>query len=177
MSSRITINPVEILSRLEWTECEELEFKAAKGGLPRSLWESYSALANTHGGAILLGVTDDGTVCGVEDPVAMKKAFWDTVNNRGKVSSNLLSDADVADVETEGGPILAIRVPQATHYQRPVYLGQNPLTGTYRRNFEGDYHCTEQEVGRMLSDRGEDPADSRILEGVSLEDIDQRSLQ
>lgn len=22
-------------------------------------------------------------------------------------------------------------------------LGQNPLTGTFRRNYEGDYNCTE----------------------------------
>ena len=145
--------------------------------MPKSLWESYSALANTHGGVILLGVEDDGAVCGVDDIPKLKKSFWDTVNNRGKVSSNLLTDADVSEVQTEAGPILAIRVPQATRYQRPVYLGQNPLAGTYRRNHEGDYHCTEQEVGRMLSDRAEDPADSRILEEFSLEDLDPSSLQ
>ncbi len=177
MSKKQKINPIDILDRLDWTESEELELKAAKGGFPKSLWESYSALANTHGGVILLGIEDDGTVCGLDDIPKLKKSFWDTVNNRGKVSSNLLTDADVSEVEVENGTLLAIRVPQAPRYQRPVYLGQNPLTGTYRRNYEGDYHCTEQEVGRMLSDRAEDPADSRILEGFSLEDLDQASLQ
>ncbi len=177
MNTKPSINPIDILTLLEWMESEELELKAAKGGLPKSLWESYSALANTHGGVILLGVEDDGSVCGLDDLPKLKKSFWDTVNNRGKVSTNLLTDADVSEVQTDGGVILAIRVPQATRYQRPVYLGQNPLTGTYRRNYEGDYHCTEQEVGRMLSDRAEDPADSRILEGFSLEDLDQASLQ
>ena len=177
MTRKMMVDPVRILTSLDWAECEEIEFKSARGGLPKSLWESYSALANTHGGVILLGVTDDGSVCGVDNPAALKKAFWDTINNRGKVSTNLLSNANVADVMTNAGPILAIRVPQATRYQRPVYLGQNPLTGTFRRNYEGDYHCTEQEVGRMLSDRAEDPADSRILEGFSLEDLDRQSLQ
>lgn len=170
------INPLDILLQLDWAEGDDLEFKSAKGGLPKSLWETYSAMANSHGGVILLGVEDDGRVSGVGEPRKFKKAFWDTVNNRGKVNLNLCSDADLAEVPHPDGLILAIRVPQASRYQRPVFLGQNPLTGTYRRNFEGDYRCTEQEVGRMLSDRGEEPADSRILEGFGLGDLDLLSL-
>lgn len=170
------IDPLNILTRLGWTEHEELEFKSARGGLPKSLWETYSAMANTHGGVILLGVADDGTVIGVSDPARIKKSFWDTINNRGKVSTNLLTDEDVTYVEHAQRKILAIRVPRASRYQRPVFLGQNPLTGTYRRNYEGDYHCTEHEVSRMLADRSEAPADSLILEHFSLEDLDSTSL-
>ncbi len=177
MSKAHPIDPVEILALLDWTEYEELEFKAAKGGVPKSLWETYSAMANTHGGVILLGVENDGTVSGVADPAQIKRSFWDTINNRGKVSANLLTDADLAEVPHEQKTIIAIRIPQASRYQRPVFLEQNPLTGTYRRNFEGDYHCTEQEVGRMLSDRSEEPADSRILERFTLDDLDRPSLQ
>jgi len=170
------LNPLDILIQLDWTEGDDLEFKSARGGLPGSLWETYSAMANSHGGVILLGVEDDGRVSGVCEPQKLKKAFWDTVNNRGKVSINLCGDGDLAEVKHPDGLIVAIRVPQASRYQRPVFLGQNPLTGSYRRNFEGDYHCTEQEVGRMLSDRAEEPADKRILEGFGLGDLDMPSL-
>ncbi len=48
MNTKLPINPIDILTLLEWTECEELELKAAKGGLPKSLWESYSALARSR---------------------------------------------------------------------------------------------------------------------------------
>ncbi len=171
------IDPLEILVRLNWDEGDDLEFKSAKGGVPKSLWETYSAMANTHGGVILLGVENDGTVSGVAVPKRLKKSFWDTLNNRGKVSVNLLTDNDLAEVAHEQGTILAIRIPQAARYQRPVFLEQNPLTGTYRRNFEGDYHCTEQEVSRMLSDRAEESVDSRILEHFTLEDLDRASVQ
>lgn len=177
MPSMLQINPITILQELEWQENDDLEFKAAKGGVPKSLWETYSAMANSQGGVILLGVADDGTVTGVPDVAQLEKSFWDTINNRGKVNINLLSPNHVAAVEYAGQTLLAICVPRASRRQRPVFLGQNPLTGTYRRNYEGDYHCTEQEVGRMLADRSEEPADSRILEHFSLDDLDLPSLQ
>ncbi|MGE3540209.1 MAG: RNA-binding domain-containing protein [Candidatus Tectimicrobiota bacterium] len=175
--SNAVMNPMELLTRLNWTEDDELERKSARGGLPRSLWETYSAMANTHGGVILLGVEDDGRVSGIGEPAKQKKAFWDTINNRGKISLNLLTSDDVVEVKHNGSTLLAIRVPQASRDQKPVFIGQNPLTGSYRRNYEGDYLCTESEVRRMLADHSEAPADGRLLEDFGLEDLDPASLQ
>lgn len=168
--------PLELLSRLDWAEDGDLEFKSAKGGIPRNLWETYSAMANSMGGVIILGVEADGSVSGVPDPSKTKKSFWDTINNRTKVSANLLGETDVIEIPHDGDILIAIHVPRATRSQRPVFLGSNPLTGTFRRNYEGDYHCTELEVGRMLADRAEVPADSLILDGYSFTDIDPLSL-
>ncbi len=172
-----SINPLEILSKLDWGESDDMEFKSAKGGLPNSLWETYSAMANTKGGTILLGVEDNGSVSGIKDLSTIKKHFWDILNNRGKVSVNLLEANDFQEISHRKGMIVAIRIPRANRYQSPVYIGQNPITGTYRRNADGDYHCTKQEVSRMLSDQSLDPADSRILQKFGFEDLDLLSLQ
>ena len=65
-----------------------LECKEAQRTIPKSVWESYSAFANTIGGMILLGVKEDlketdtarrFVITGVEDSRKMKKEFWDTL--------------------------------------------------------------------------------------------------
>jgi ATP-dependent DNA helicase RecG len=170
------LNPLDIIARLDWGESDDIEFKSAKYGLPRNLWETYSAMANTKGGIILLGVEDNGIVHGLIDTSKIKKEFWDTINNKAKVSINLLGPDDLQEIAHPNGPLFAIRVPRASRYQRPVFINQNILTGTYRRNYEGDYHCTEQEVSRLLADRSEESADSRILDHFGLNDLDLPSL-
>ena len=43
------------------TEGIATEFKSARGGIPGSFWKSYSAMANTQGGAIVLGAAEKPT--------------------------------------------------------------------------------------------------------------------
>ena len=71
---------IDINNLSKYEENNRIEVKKAKGGLPNSLWETYSAFANTDGGIILLGVDEkeDHTlvVTGVEDVHKMKADFW-----------------------------------------------------------------------------------------------------
>ncbi|MFC5221077.1 ATP-binding protein [Bifidobacterium leontopitheci] len=53
---------------------------------------------------------------------------------------------------------------------------RNPLTGTYRRNGEGDYHCSSDEYRAMIRDQGDEPIDGTVVEEMGLESIDIPTL-
>ena len=139
-----------------YKENNSIEAKKAIGGLPRSIWETYSAFANTTGGVILLGVAEqkDKTLCAVDlpDPQRLIAQFWEGVNDKNKISVNLLSAKDVYIDEVDGKEIVVINVPQASKNRRPVYMGGNPFTGTYYRKGEADIRCTKTTVERMLKE-------------------------
>ncbi|MEY2633658.1 MAG: hypothetical protein RIR00_2312 [Pseudomonadota bacterium] len=174
--------PVNLMDVLSCYEGADVEYKSARGGLPASLWETYCAFANSGGGTIWLGVVQRGEgleIQGVMAPEKLLSDFWNTVNNRSKVSLNLLRNEDVAIVcaHVTEPAVLRIHVPRADRRQRPVFLRNDPLGSTFRRNHEGDYRCTEAEVRRMFADQSEEPADSRILPGFSTEDLHPDSLR
>ncbi len=170
----------EILDAVAAGESLDWEFKSAKGGFPLSVWETYSAMANTDGGTIVLGIGEaSGSffVEGLKNPQQALKTCWDTVNNRGKVSANLLAPGSVQTVEIDGKQALVFHVPRADRRQRPIFVGQNPLEGTFRRNYEGNYKCRADEVGRMLADQSPEPADSRILPHFEVADLDAETIR
>lgn len=70
-----------------------------------------------------------------------------------------------------------IQVPQANYRQKPVYINSNPVKGTFKRNHEGDYHCTEEEVKAMLRDASDAGNDGGLLNGYTMEDIDTNALR
>ena len=160
-----------------------IEYKEAAGDLPKSLWETYSAFANTIGGVIVLGIKehrnryeeDRFEIKGVADADKMLKSFWDTINS-DKVSRNILFDDDVECIDYEGKTLIAIHVPMANYTMRPVYINKNLLSGSFKRNYEGDYHCTDEEVKSMLRDANENGNDGLLLENYDMNDIDLPTL-
>lgn len=156
------MKPMEQMDFLgEYREDNRIEAKRAQGGLPHSLWETYSAFANTLGGLILLGVAEaeDKSLYSVPlfDPQQLVDEFWSMVNDPTVASANILSQDDVRIVRSGNNPIVVIFVPRADFRLRPIYIGQDPFTGSYYRRGEGDWHCPRHEVEAMLRDR-DDPA-------------------
>ena len=164
-----------------YQENNRIEAKKAAGGFPHSLWETYSAFANTIGGLILLGVEEarDKTlrVTGIPDGPGYVRLFWQTVQDPAKVSANILQPQDVTLHTIAGKEVLVISVPQAERHQRPVYIGDSPFTGAYRRDGEGDYHCSPDEVRAMLRDRDDAPADLAVLESRGPEVLSGETLR
>ena len=165
-----------------YSEDNRLEAKKAKSGLPGSLWETYSAFANTDGGIILIGADElrDGTLIPTgltEDDVRkMEKQFWDIINNRQKVSDNILTDKEVYPRQLDNSVILVINVPRAHRERRPVYINSDIFSGTYKRNSSGDYHCTKEEIRAMLRDQGAETVDTKVLDTFDLSALNSESI-
>lgn len=167
--------------RLEqYRENNRIEAKKALGGLPKSIWETYSAFANTLGGIILLGVieTADKTFDSVNlpDPGSLIREFWCIINDPLKVSVNILAEKDVYVEEINGDRIIVIKVPRADRADKPVYVDNDPRNA-YRRSGEGDYRCTYEEYQAMVRDAAIRSQDMRLVGGRGLEALNSESIR
>ena len=180
------VTPESLPNLLKYGEHLTLECKKAESTLPNAVWETYSAFANTVGGTILFGVEEHRkekdpskrfSIVNIENPSARLKEFWDAINNSTKVNINIIRDSDVGTCVIDGKTIIWIEVPQADYTQKPVYINGNPMSGTYKRNHEGDYHCKEAEIRAMFRDYNDDGIDGGLLEGYTMDDIDSETLK
>ena len=176
-----SIADLELLRESVDLECKLAAGRDGKGTLPDDFWPTYSSFANTDGGVVLLGVRERSgelSIEGVTDIAKVRKELFDGLNNRQKVSVNLLNDASAREVTLQGRTILAIEIPRANRKQRPVHLTTNPFArNSFRRLNDGDRPLPDDEVKRMLAEQVEDSRDDRVLHGYELDDLDQTTFR
>lgn len=128
------------------------------------------------GGTIVLGIEEnkkgDFQVCGVNESSSIIKNFWDCIHNLQKVSINLLMEEDVEIETMNEKEIIIIQIPRAPREYRPVYINNNIMSGTYRRNGEGDYHCSSLEIKAMLRDQPESSQDIQVVDNYDISQFD-----
>lgn len=172
---------IDGLSENTYLEIKKAAGRDGRGQLPESFFSTYGAFANTQGGIVLLGFEQvnegDFNLIGIEDPDRVIDQLWSNLNNREKVNINILTNAMVSVVTHDGLQFIKIIVPEASRHQKPVFVGINPFTGTYRRNFSGDYLCDEQTVRRMIAEQVEDTRDATLLSHFTENDLDNDTLR
>lgn len=172
---------MDIFELMDIGENSEIEFKKAKNSVPKDLWETYSAMANTNGGTIVLGVeerlgeVERFCVSGINSVEKVLKDFWDTINGN-KVNKNILMDRDVEIIDIDSKKVIKIEVPRANYSDKPIFLNGNPYNGTYKRNYEGDYKCSVSEVNSMIRDSSDDNYDSVLIENYDINDLDMETV-
>jgi len=172
---------IEDLAESSCIEIKKAAGEDGRGQLPESIFPTYSAFANTQGGIVLLGFQEvtpgEFALTGIAEPSRVIDQLWSNLNNREKVSINTLKDDNVSVGTHDGKQYIRILVPPARREQKPVFVGKNPLTGTYRRNFSGDYLCDESTVKRMIVEQVEISRDAKLLSHFTESDLDTATLR
>jgi ATP-dependent DNA helicase RecG len=176
----LSLEDLAALSESVDTECKAAQGRDGRGELPEDFWKSYSAMANREGGTIWLGITEQPrgrfSAIGIQEVDRVRKDIWDNLNNRQKISANLLAERDIQPVSVEGKIVLRVVVPRARRQNKPVHLGANPFNNTYIRRHEGDYPADDETVRRMMAERVEDSRDERVLKGFGVGDLDSETV-
>lgn len=169
-----------------YREGNRLEVKKAlgrdgQGELPRNVWETLSAFANTAGGVIVLGVTErkDGSfvVHGIPKVGKVLDDFWNAALSEDKVSARFMKDSDATLETVEGKDIIVIRVPWVDRHMRPIFINDSIFGGTFRRTHTGDHQCKREEVLSMLRDSDTSSQDAAVAENVQLDHISRETVE
>src|SRR6056297_697050 len=139
----------ELIQKLNSLEWEDFEVKAAKGELPKSVWETVSAFANTTGGWLVLGVKETGKgyeVTGVKNAEKLEQDFLNTL--RGTKFNVFVSTKQEVH-RFNDKTVLAFFIP--VHKNKPVYF--NNQSNTFIRRGSADQRATQEEIDSMLRDR------------------------
>lgn len=133
-------------------------------------------------GIIILGIKEEKEtkICeleGIENVNDILKDFWNTINNKEKISCNILNDDYIETTKIENKNIIIINVPTANRQNKPVYINNNQIIGTFKRYHDGDYKCTREEIRVMFSESAEKSKDEMILEEYNINNIDEETLE
>lgn len=124
MIDLLSLADLDLLRESIDLECKLAAGRDGQGALPEDFWSTYSAFANTNGGVVVLGVRErkgQFHLEGIANPAKVRKKLFDNLNNRKHVSSNLLSDASVQEINLEGRTLLIVDIPRANaNSGRPI---------------------------------------------------------
>ena len=109
---------INIRQLIEQGEGVSVEFKRAGNNLPESLFETICAFLNRNGGVILLGVSDDKSIEGIDAVIAgrMVKDLANLSNNPQKLFPSFLLESTM--VEYKGKLLIHVFVPASSQVHR-----------------------------------------------------------
>ena len=161
------MNQDELLTRLHGLEWKDFECKKAQRSVPDDAYKTVSAFANTAGGWLVFGVSEQNRqleITGVEEPNRVMNDFLSTLRAGQKL--NRIIRVDEQRFDFDGKHVLVFHVPECSRFEKPVYLKNNPYQ-TYIRRGEGDEQCTPSELERFLRDSSQERHDAGVITDFS----------
>ncbi len=128
------------------TEFKELD--RVKGTLPDSIPKEITAFANTEGGELYIGIRNDGSIAGVNDPDDVMTRISNIAHDT--ILPDIMPFIQIRPVEMEGKQVVKTTVTVGT--ERPYYLAKEGLKpkGVYVRRGSACVPLNEAGIREMI---------------------------
>ncbi len=166
----------ELKKLLKAREWNDVEFKEARNAVPKSSFETVSAFANTHGGWLVFGISQQGeafNVSGVLKVDKIQNDFLSVLHADRKINHDVQVTEQRMDVD--GKTVLAFHIAENPRTRKPVYL-DGDIRRTFLRKGSGDYKAQMQDIERMLRDATADRWDSQPFVNKGVKSLIDLSL-
>jgi ATP-dependent DNA helicase RecG len=153
----------ELIERLNGYEWNDVEFKKALEHCPINAYETVSAFANTSGGWLIFGVTEDNgrfEIIGVQKVNQVETEFLSTLHQIKKI--NFCPPVREGKISDGTRTVLTFFIPEAPREAKPVYLNGD-IRKSYIRRGSGDHLCSEEEIKTFLREAASNRYDSELL--------------
>lgn len=169
--------------RRQGSDDAAVEAKSAVGKLPKDVWDTVSAFANTQGGLILLGLDESAGFAPAPDfeaqPMIDALADGLPVARRGAAPKvHPVPDHEILRAEVDGRPVVAVRIEPLRHDQQaPCFVVDKGLeNGAFRRRDDKDEHLSTYEIYLLRNRNDYLRTDRQPVPQSSEDDLDPRAV-
>jgi len=166
------MNKQQLLQRLQDIEWDNFEVKTAQKDIPKDVWETVSAFANTSGGWVVFGVSQKKKVfeiVGVEDPEKIENDMLTTL--RSKTKFNVKLSPQAKKYKIDGKAVLAFFIPSSD--VKPVYIKN--VQNTFIRTGGGDQQASEFEINALYRDQSFGTMSGKVVDGTNVNSLNTAS--
>ncbi|MBU2068256.1 MAG: ATP-binding protein [Patescibacteria group bacterium] len=161
------------------TETNSVEFKDARGGLPKSTWKSISAFSHKPGGGIIVfGIVEDKDkreieIIGTDILDNLQEKIGDLVNN--EMSFVIRPTYNILEIKEK--TLLAVFVPECPDQFKPCYYKPAGMpNGAYIRDGNTDRKMTDDEMRDLIDNSKKFKFDITSAEEVSFDDLSKEKV-
>ena len=161
------------------TETSSVEFKDARGGLPKSTWKSISAFSHKPGGGIIVfGIIEDKenhscNVVGADIIDSLQEKIGDLANN--EMSHIIRPEYHILEMEEKN--LLAVFIPECPDQFKPCYYKPAGIpNGAYIRDGNTDRKMSDEEMRNFIENSKKFKFDITQAEGVLMNDLSEEKI-
>ncbi|MDI9589018.1 MAG: ATP-binding protein [Acidobacteriota bacterium] len=146
-----------------------------KSGVGKSVLESLSAFANTGGGTIIVGLSEQEGFQLIENFDAQKSV--EQLRARGTQITPPVRPT-ITVVPFEGGEVVVAEIDGFPSQDRPAYITERGIYGgSYQRVGDADVRLTQYEVDRIREEQTQPHWDEYAVPDTSINDLSKEALQ